>query len=1432
MKKQLSKILMVLITMSMVLTLLPVQIASAAGEDIAAYAHYGTEEGLTTYGTDGWHGHVFKLEEEAGTYYDHKLTVGVYNIDQSRMFTSALEFDPNVVDLVDYEYGGVFSESTSSSDLGYYMIYPNVDSTMTTSARYATEPITKKLFEASPYITKNETTGHFDVLVNFETATGLNAAEWTTDAGAVYSTVGDGAAFGYPKGTVYTLYTMYFKVKENQEITSNTFSISYNESNDFYGGMGKNMHNLQGVKNCEGVYLIGFKEPELAPVNVTFTGINDQNGGAAISGATVTLYSDEAMSTQIGEGTTDPSGAVTISSIPANKECYYKIAKADYVTKTGKINVGTSNTSIDPISLTKLSDVKYDLTVTVKNADDGTLLSGATVSVDNSEIGTTTDGVLTAQYAAGSYTVKASMDGYQTSAGQSVTVDTSGGSVEIKLVPNRVSVTLPVIKDAEGAPVPNAKFTVVKTSSNATAAWGESVVYNAGERVEVPANTAFKLTSSLSDYSTATLYMKSAAATATLYSDSGLSSEFTGDVTVTKVGDPYYNVVIKKGEDETTYTAAVTLKNIDANYGTFGLRYDKALFDFGSFTLDTGLEYFTPGDGTSAMPKSVTTNSEADTIGYHVFTWKAPDGTSLDTLAEEKPIGTYTFTLKGSAADINADSFAVMPYDKTENGTTYIDTYGVNAETNEFLSKLWRYVDEENEEAALGDGRLEKSKASDRGFYQAFALEVLISENPGIMADVMTKITYDNFESNYAGLVFEVVDEEGTVVPDTEIKLYAKNGTEAGTLKTDSTGIAKTTLDTKGGSVTYGYTAECKGYWSVENGTVTVEQTDPPTTEYVYLTLEEKIYHNTVLKGTDDSTEETLNAELSGDEFAYNRRDYHFDIEADPGYEYDRTKPVVAVIDGTEYTVEFNKEANMYVIPGDKIVQDKTSDTPDENGFPSGDITIKIDPASIRVSDDKYTVTALAGANGKVEYAGSGAGVTTEGTSKVTVSNISALGETEEFTFTADDGYKVERVVINGVEIDAYDNLGTFKYKFTNITEDSSIAVTFWDGVTHSDETIVTLAVGERGKVDVSTPNTDTGITNARRTYIYDSASLPGTLAFTATPDEGYLINKVEKEVITQSSEGESVTTSEEVTGTTTAGNAKSYSVEVGKSQNMVVYVTFKEENAEDTFNVFVKSYIDSGKGTISPIGVLTYNKYDRPKFVMTAADTDWMLTSVKIDDVKQRYDEQAEDDEQLQSGTYQFDSLLTDRSIGAVFKETAYTVYGIVDLAQGSVSPLTSKNAQSGATLTFTREDGTEDGMKVIATSDVLRQNATFEAKLAKGTWKVVVTKRGYLNYTITDFEVTPSQTRINFGASTPEGDAKPIVLIIGNTSGKGTVVSLEDAGVVGSALRPGASDKICEKGDVDNDGDVKVDSDMAYIKANYGRRQVVQTYAKFVNN
>ena len=329
-------------------------------------------------------------------------------------------------------------------------------------------------------------------------------------------------------------------------------------------------------------------------------------------------------------------------------------------------------------------------------------------------------------------------------------------------------------------------------------------------------------------------------------------------------------------------------------------------------------------------------------------------------------------------------------------------------------------------------------------------------------------------------------------------------------------------------------------------------------------------------------------------------------------------------------------------------------------------------------------------------------------------------------------------------------------------------------------------------------------------------------------PVHWHLLNKVEKEVITQSSEGESVTTSEEVTGTTTAGNAKSYSVEVGKSQNMVVYVTFKEENAEDTFNVFVKSYIDSGKGTISPIGVLTYNKYDRPKFVMTAADTDWMLTSVKIDDVKQRYDEQAEDDEQLQSGTYQFDSLLTDRTIGAVFKETAYTVYGIVDLAQGSVSPLTSKNAQSGATLTFTREDG----MEVIATSDVLRQNATFEAKLAKGTWKVVVTKRGYLNYTITDFEVEPSHTRTNFGASTPEGEAKPIVLIIGNTSGKGTVVSLEDAGVVGSALRAGASDKIHEKGDVDNDGDVKVDSDMAYIKNNYGLRKVVQTYAEFVNN
>lgn len=1469
MKKSLSKFFAALIAISMIMSLLPAQFVSAA-KDPADYSTYGSS--VDEMKTSGYQGHVFELTEVTDKpNFDYCLSVGVYNMEPATGYESAFRYDTDVLEI---QYPGLTEEDDSYPFVpgdGDYSIDDYYEVGTVTSSMVATNPTAKKYIGNSLALNNSYIFGNGGVMffVNqngagmegsyatinaaFSVNFSASAANWKNTTSGAYLAQGEGALDGqlvykFPENELCNLYKIYFKIKDGKtkaDVTDKAIQIYDTLGFGYCGGRGTvEMKKTNGESGSysetynEGVYFIGFDTPQANPVDVTFKGIKD-SAGKAISGAAVELYTeDTARSKNVaGSGQTDSNGDVTISNVPANKTYNYAVTLSGYEAQSGTVEVKTANVEVPNVTLTKETEAEYDLKVTVKNADDSSAVSGATVSVNNAALTDTTgtDGSVTTRRTAGTYTVKASKTGFKEAPEVSaeVTKAANGGSAEIKLVPERATITLPPVKDGEGNNVSGVQIKVEKTSGNQTDGWS-TVTANPGDTIELPKNSEFKITIVSNDYSAPDLYAKTdSSATGIIYTDSDFKSPLgAGDsITLAKSEDPFYNVkVTKDASDPTMYTATVMLKNINASNGTFGLRYDKDLFtlaDTDGFTLDNLLRLYEPDGGslTAALKSAVTQNDPSGDIGYHVFSWNIDENNmdaveSLDTTTEAKTVATYKFKLAEgkSEADINADSFSVMPYDKTELGDSFVREYGRNEDTSDVLDKLWRYTDEENQGESLSTYRLDESKATDRGFYQVLKLGVKGGEDPGAMADVMTKFEFD---FNKSALIFEIVDKDNNVIPNAVIKIYDENGEEVKTLTTDATGIAKTDVDVSGGDVTYTYTVECDGYWEVpkpgeEAKQVTISSNQPYEPEFVYETLEEKIYHETVLKDTSNGTIE--NADLAGDDYAYNNKNYYFNIKPDPGYKFDDTKPVTVVIDGKDMEVEFSKADNMFVVPGDKIVGDKIPDsTPNNEGYKADDIIIKIDPSRITKSDEKYTVTALAGEHGKVEYDNSSSdpNVNVESDKKVTISNIEAPGQTNDFTFTADEGYIVERVLINGVEVDSFDDQKSFTYKFENITEDSSIAVTFYDEETKtpSKESVVTLVVGDRGSVDVTAPTpAEQNIISARRTYIFSQA---GDLSFSATPDSGYEMNKVELEV---NGEAQSDVNS-------TSGNQ--YTVSIGESQNVVVYVTFKAIGEEDTFNVFVKSYIHEGKGTIAPIGVLTYTKNERPVFTMKSIDNNWKLTSVMIDGEKQRYIEQTKDDEQLTEGTYQFASLTKDTSIGAVFKETSYVVNGIVDLSQGAATPLSSVNPNTGAIVTFTREDG----MQVVTNTTATRKNATFTAELAQGKWTLVVSKRGYLNYTITDFVVAAGASQTNFGSNLPSSpDAKPIVLLIGNTSGKGNVVSFEDAGVIYSALRKDVSKKIYEKGDVDDDSVVKIDSDLAYIKNNYGARQIVQTYAQFV--
>ena len=1478
MKRIINEFVKIITVLSMIFTMLPMSIASAATEDNTVT--YGSLEGITSYSG----GHVFNLEPVTGNEnYNYLLRVGVYGMEAASQYVSSIIYDTSTINMVASTTGSAYSGATTN--LGRYYKVENVTADMNKNGEDGeyvgmalNDSTNGGLFVMDPTFTKVDET-HYKLYFEF-TLSSRDTSGWNNEAtGSSLSDMNNGTgtyAYKFPKGITY-LYGIYFKSSGNLNSESIVAAL---ETGGFYGGAGKTVKvnesdstKRDAVYANMGAYMTGDLEslkPAAPPVDLSFT-VTAKNGGAAINGANISLYTDEGCTTPAQLSGTDitaetnESGQATVS-VEQSTTYWYKITvpNTTYVEYKDSVTIGTTGPSVTA-QLEKQDEVSYKIKATVVNADDPTKnVEGATVYVDNTAASGTTDtsGYLEIAKTNGTYSLTADKtDGSYTKDQTSVqaVINNADAEATVKAVPKRASVTLPAVKDKDGGDVENAKYTVILKSGKADA-WGASQVFDAGTAAAVPVGCEFEVVlSSPAEYSADKLYIKSgntASDTPQIFTDSAMQTEFSGNVEANKIGDPYYNVVIDKGTEEGTYTAKVTLHNLNAMNGVFGLRYDKDVFELetdGFKYNDTELELFetTYTDQAAIQDykvNSVTQSTDTDTIGYHVFTWQ---GKTTDTetgipqpfdATSGKDVATYTFKLKSNKTeeDITSDAFSIMPYDKTAEAKAFIDRYpyGLDAGAREFLDTLFRYTDEANDETSPELGRLEASKAIEGGFYQATENLAVGGDTAGMPVDVMTKID-NKLTANKTVLKFEVVDENGGPVENAKINVTGGNLTDPIELTTDGTGIAKTNVDVTAGDQTYTYIIGCPGYWDMESSkTVTVTKTEPPQTTSVKEVLETKIYHEPKLVSSADGTTPIANAALGGNAYAYGYKnhDFFFSISPDPGYQYTAPSPneidvVLKDENGNDkdYKAQFDAAENMYKIPGSEILGKKNDNeinetNPNENGFKSFDIIIKIDPSAITLSyDEKYNIKAMAGTHGKVEYtADTDTSGTVDGTasdSEVKIKEVEPTKNVGKFTFTAvNDGdtvYKVEKVYINGVQVHDYDNLTGFDYTFKNVTADSSIAVTFWDGVTPSTDSVITLVAGDKGTVNITAPTGEAAVRNETKMYLFTENNGAGTLTFEPEADApDYEFNKAEKSVNGGAKED--------------LGTQTSYTVNSQAGENVTVYVTFKAQGAEDTFTVAVKSYVERGAGTIAPVGILTYNKNDSPKFTLTATGSDSKATGVSVNGTEVSLGGQYETKE------YQLMNLQSDTEIGAIFSETAYILHGIVDLAQGATSGL-GDAPKTGATITCVRANDPEN-MTVIKTSDTLRTGATFTAELAKGTWTITVSKKGYLNYTITDYVVDGTKADMYLGDddATDAASAKiiPIVPIIGNTSGTGLTVSLADTGMVGSALRPGITPTAKLKADVDNDESVKATSDMVYVKRNYGRRNITETYSEFKTN
>lgn len=541
----------------------------------------------------------------------------------------------------------------------------------------------------------------------------------------------------------------------------------------------------------------------------------------------------------------------------------------------------------------------------------------------------------------------------------------------------------------------------------------------------------------------------------------------------------------------------------------------------------------------------------------------------------------------------------------------------------------------------------------------------------------------------------------------------------------------------------------------------------------------------------------------------------------------------------------------------------------------SGDIKITVTDEMFQPKE--MVITATAGNGGKVT-AREPDPARTEGTSSYTADGTAGVlpitagndeivetlngGRTDSAVFnfkpdtTGDTPTKqsvIDKVIVNGVELPLTDaqkkDSNGYDYQFINVTGDESITVTFATiDPTDPDEPpvpesdpVITLVVGEHGKV---THGSDeyAGLIN---TTVTATADADFVVVIEATPAADYQIDKVylDDELVTG-----------DLTATTlggansdqpTKGTLTIPAADMGKGASHSIVVTFKPlDSAESTEIVVVSSVKQDTLGTISPVGRNVYPVNYTPNYVMKPYDSLWELkygyeddnTTPKTGAVEVTVGTGAPADKTVDvtyntgSSLYEYtmEPLTADSTLVVAFNEVGHVVHGYVQIV---ATALTAKPAE----LVFERDDSDTSLVRTPVTCQTEKTVTTqsggvkvlaFTAVVPQGMWNLTVSKSGYLNCVISEFEVETTDGEIWFGG-TSESDVHNIILIPGDASQDAKNVGFADVGVVAAGWA-GAGAKLANRinGDLDEseygkqDGQrISTSNDMQFVISNYRR-------------
>lgn len=938
----------------------------------------------------------------------------------------------------------------------------------------------------------------------------------------------------------------------------------------------------------------------------------------------------------------------------------------------------------------------------------------------------------------------------------------------------------------------------------------------------------------------------------------------------------------------------VYLMNTKAITGTFGMTFDRVLFDAGT-TLSvnlTGIEAIKPSAGSDLMVGGTALVNPLQTAnGEYLLAWRAKDNVPVDATAGKVKIIDFDLTF---ASGIDNTNFQSKVTDTTLKSLAFapsawmnpINNYFSNAnEKAEFVSKYWRATDNEN--VTLTDpNRLATAKALEGGFYQTYSS----TGDVAIPQDTRQQFTFETF-GGAEKLKFQVNEPGGQPVPGATVTVTDTAGNPIGSGTTGPDGTVEIPVP---GDKDVKYIVTKPGY--KDSAETTVPVANQGDTQTVQLVPEQshpvKIYDaanaHVVLTGGD----------------AYNLTDYQFTLTPEAGYQWTGgTMPtgsdltIKMVTSGTDsdfdsdtgctaLTATWDNTLNKYTIAGATLTAG------------SGTIIIKVAASKVEQSTTRYTVTVNSGAHGTFGYTDAAADSTiTPNTSATgltgTLTEQLAAGKTisAKYSFAGDgpidaanatkktngeqyQAWVIESLVVNGTSVPLTDYQkihGVNDYQLTGISQNQVINVIYGEATVDGDVIVTPPVPDPTDNANITVIISDFGKANVNSAGDWDG---PDTKSYTVaagdefnavfTGDTGYVIDTVTLDGVSMLSD------SKWTNGTASAAETTAYTsgtlafTAVGGT-NYTVVVTFRAENGPSLF-AQLEVVNRSGNGgtvptgtSIQPIGLpatvainpVTGNKID----VIDLTEPGGVLTDVTPTDAG--FDPTT-------AYTYNTPNLKAGTTVvGVSFKKDATEYFVMLGVEYAVVSATGSPTA---ATITFT---DTGDGSQIVYGPDQLgayklqapatagvKKVEEYKLSIPAGTYNVTVTKKGYLNYTVTDFKITDgvpptagssdsavmtlvetnvgadNETIIYFGAKSGESanTSKAIAITLGDATWDGKLIALDDIAQVANGLQSGGATAGQKKrADLDESGTPAAE-DMSYVIQNYAQRSTNVTYKTFM--